>query len=76
MELQFVATEIDASPHICNVFHKKPEQFDRFFQVLNGGSNLIFVEATVNSAKGKLLAGGTITRVSTVKAGVRQLLPH
>lgn len=75
MELQFVATEIDASPSICSAFSANPTLFKPFFQVLNGGANVIFVEATINNVKGSLLAGRTLQQAS-VKDAVRQLLSH
>ena len=69
VELQFIADQINRSPTICRAFAGNLRAFDNFFAVINGGANVMFVEGTVNNAKGVLIGGNQFGQTS-VKAVV------
>ena len=77
MDLNFIAKEIDASPNTYKAFDNDPEQFDHFFQFINGGTNVVLLEPTTTIAMSQLRAGSnSLAEGETQKAVVRQLLPH
>ncbi|KAJ7072812.1 hypothetical protein C8F01DRAFT_972690 [Mycena amicta] len=57
VELQFVADEVAKVPGICTHFAANPAAFAPVFNTLNTGANLVFVESTVNNAKGIVFGG-------------------
>jgi hypothetical protein len=67
VELQFIAQEIAKKPGICTHFTANPADFRTFFDTINGKDNLVFVEGTVNNAKGIAFGGGQFDK-TTVKA--------
>ena len=69
VELQFIARQINTSPTICRAFAGNLRAFDSFFAFINGGSNVIFVDTTVNNAKGVLIGDKQFDK-TTVKAVV------
>lgn len=73
--LEFVANEINKTPRICDAFHKDVNTFNSFFQSINGGSNTLLLEPTVNSAVNELFtAGNSLGAGASQKTKVRQLL--
>jgi hypothetical protein len=73
VELSFIAYIINnVTPGICNVFADDLDKFNRFFQIINGGENLVLVEADINVAKGRLLHYKEPYPLSSVKTAVRQ----
>ncbi|KAJ7511399.1 hypothetical protein B0H11DRAFT_1899861 [Mycena galericulata] len=65
VELQFIANEIDKVAAIWKA------SFDTFFDTINAVPNLIFVESTVNNAKGIVLGGKSfVDTTSKAASGV------
>ncbi|KAJ6559812.1 hypothetical protein B0H19DRAFT_1145845 [Mycena capillaripes] len=70
VELQFIADEISKVPAICAHFTGAGGQadFQSFFNTINTGSNLVFVESTVNNAKGIVFGGNSFVGTTSKAA--------
>ncbi|KAF7376374.1 Methyltransferase str2 [Mycena sanguinolenta] len=66
VELQFIADEIAKVPSICTHFTSAASaaSFQTFFNAINTPPNTIFVEATVNNAKGVVFGGKSFATTS------------
>ncbi|KAK1229027.1 hypothetical protein PQX77_007929 [Marasmius sp. AFHP31] len=70
VELQFIADKINAVPGICTKFQSAAGKadFDAFFDTINTSPNLVFVESSVNLAKGILFSGKSFGTQTDQKA--------
>ncbi|KAF7290356.1 DJ-1 protein-PfpI domain-containing protein [Mycena chlorophos] len=71
VELQFIAEEIGKVPGICTHFTTAKtgkSDFEEFFKTINTVPNLVFVESTVNNAKGIIFGGKSFSRTSAKAA--------
>ncbi|KAJ6559805.1 hypothetical protein B0H19DRAFT_1145830 [Mycena capillaripes] len=70
VELQFIADEINNVPAICTHFTGAGGQasFQSFFNTINAVPNLVFVESTVNNAKGIVFGGNSFVGTTSKAA--------
>ncbi|KAJ6499023.1 hypothetical protein C8R45DRAFT_101222 [Mycena sanguinolenta] len=66
VELQFIADEIAKAPAICTHFTSTAgaASFQTFFNAINTPPNTVFVEGTVNNAKGVVFGGKSFATTS------------
>ncbi|KAL0581797.1 hypothetical protein V5O48_000276 [Marasmius crinis-equi] len=75
VELQFIADKINAVPGICTHLQSTAGKadFTDFFDTINNPPNLVFVEASVNGAKGVLFGGKSFATGTDQKAALSVL---